>query len=104
MSAQAKTTSRRSRPRPTDADQARDLIRWCRGNAIHVQRVRVGDVELDGLADLSRISAPAAAEVVNGGSGAADLKAQFAGEALERLRRDEQRQEGGTVVIDADDD
>lgn len=97
-----KTTSRRTRPRPTDADQARDLVRWCRANAVHVSRVRVGDVELDGLADLSRFPAPSEV-VATSGAGTGDLKAQFAGEALERLRRDEQRTEGGSVVVDADD-
>jgi len=66
--------------------------------------VRVGEVELDGLADLSRISAATATEVVNGGAGAADLKAQFGGDALERLRRDEQRTGGETVVVEAEDD
>lgn len=95
------STKRRS----TDADTVRDLLTWLRRNHVAVSRVRVGDVELDGLIDTSRVG-PAVSEMLANGSGAADLRRQFGGAAIDRLERDNKDGPDGDypVVSEPDDD
>lgn len=95
----AKTTKTTASRRPGDDQRARDLLSWCRKSGIHVSRVRVGDVELDGLVDITRIPIP---EVGTQGQ-QTDLREQFGGAALARLELDRQRSSGGVFAEDDDD-
>ena len=82
-----KTTSSR---RPGDDARARDLLTWARLQGIHVSRLRVGDVELDGVIDLRRVALPSPTDDAR----ATDLRAEFGGAGLDRMRADAERQGG----------
>lgn len=93
-----KTTSGR---RPGDDQRARDLLTWCRKTGIHVSRLTVGDVTIDGIVDLQRVPIPTA----DADSNPSDLRAQFGGAALDRLAADQQRDgANGVFAAEPDDD
>lgn len=93
-----KTTSSRQ---PGDDVRARELLTWARLQGIHVSRIRVGDVELDGLIDLRRVALPTPTDEAHG----TDLRTAFGGAGLDRMRADAERQ-GGVFqeTRDPDDD
>ncbi|MBP9863358.1 MAG: hypothetical protein KBD62_35765 [Kofleriaceae bacterium] len=96
-----KTTKTTSNRRGDDA-RARELMTWARLQGIHVSRIRVGDVELDGLIDLRRVALPTPTDEAHG----TDLRTAFGGAGLERMRADAERQGGGVFQErrDPDDD
>lgn len=81
----------------SDADVARSLLVWCRMQRYHVGEIRVGDVTLAGLADLSTV-APAVPAI--GDDPASDYRTQFGGAGLARLKRDAGRDAETTVPED----
>lgn len=95
-----KTKTTASTSPGTDDQRARDLVLWCRRQGIHITRVRVGDVELDGMADLRRIPSvdPGLTEP------ASNWREHYGGAALDRLKRERPGDDGAAVVDDEDDD
>lgn len=77
-----------------DADRVRALLLWCRDQNIHVGRLRIGDVELDGIADMARLQVPAEVPA----RAATDLRAVYGADALERLMRDRKRDQADSDV------
>ena len=81
----------------SDADVARSLLVWCRMQRYHVGEIRVGDVTLAGLADLSTV---APAVPTGADAGATDYREQFGGAGLARFARDGKNAESATLEED----
>ena len=100
MSTTTRKTSKASRS--TDADRVRDMLMWCRARGVHVQRIRIGDVELDGIADRTALGGSLADAAAT--PPVTDIRRQFGGDALDRLHRETgDGPNGGAVVVEEDD-
>lgn len=100
MPPKPRTTSKSGTSRAADAQAVRELLVWFRMQRFHVASIRVGDVEVNGLADLATIAAvPSVAATADDPT---DYRKQYGGAGLARLAKDAGR-DGESAIVEDDE-